>query len=130
MRNVNETIEDAVLSPCVFVLQHFDVKRFTEIAASPLEYNTVPGRGGFDNLESVLPSKLLHLSQFIGMCAVMHRKLFAREIVAFPGKQPCQVLVRIYLGYLPPGPNHHRPPHYFCPLYPPHHFLTTPHTLP
>jgi hypothetical protein len=93
--NVNVSLEAAVPSPHVFVLPQFDVKRFTEIAASPLEHNTVPGRGGFDNLECVLPSKLLHLSQFVGMGAVTHRKLFAREIVAFAGKQRCQGLVRV-----------------------------------
>src|SRR5260370_38365967 len=66
--NVNASLEAAVPSPRVLVLQHFDVKRFTEIAASPLAHNTLPGRGGFAILESLLPSKLLHRSQAMGRC--------------------------------------------------------------
>ena len=77
----------------MFVLQYFNVKRFRESATSSLERNTVPGRGSFDNLESVLASKLLHPSQFIGMSAVICCKFLAREIVAFAGKQRCESLV-------------------------------------
>jgi hypothetical protein len=90
------------------VLEHFDAKRFAEIAGSALEHNAMPRRGSFDDFESVRPSKAFNFSQFIGVGTVMELEVFARKIPSFPRKAVGQGLVSVQLGNWTAGSKDHR----------------------
>jgi hypothetical protein len=90
------------------VLEHFDAKRFAEIAGSALEHNAMPRRGSFEDFESVRPSKAFNLSQFMGVGTVMELEVFARKIPSFPRKAVGQGLVSVQLGNWAAGSKDHR----------------------